>query len=87
MGPHELCRPPGDPLGHGELLETGKKAGNLSTFRRPHSTGHLRGIDVARQWLVRVRTETGPLAMSTVCITDGRPLGRVGHEPAGIPAG
>ena len=31
---------------------------------------HLRGIDVARQWLVRVRTETGPLAMSTLGIAE-----------------
>jgi hypothetical protein len=31
---------------------------------------HLRGIDVARQWLVRVRKETGPLAMSTVGIAE-----------------
>jgi predicted nucleic acid-binding protein len=31
---------------------------------------NLRGVEAARQWLVRARTETGPLATSTVSITE-----------------
>lgn len=31
---------------------------------------HLRGVDAAWQWLTRARTETGPLAMSTIAIAE-----------------
>ena len=31
---------------------------------------HLRGVDAARDWLIRARTETGPLAASTIGIAE-----------------
>jgi predicted nucleic acid-binding protein len=31
---------------------------------------HLRGVDAARQWLMRARAETGPLAISTIGIAE-----------------
>lgn len=31
---------------------------------------HLRGVDAAREWLLRARRETGRLATSTVCVAE-----------------
>jgi hypothetical protein len=31
---------------------------------------HLRGLDVARHWLVQARTQTGPLAVSTIGVAE-----------------
>jgi predicted nucleic acid-binding protein len=31
---------------------------------------HLRGVDAARQWLIRARTESGPLSISTIAIAE-----------------